>query len=354
MNNLENLTIVLLVKDTPQYLYRWLSWVVYQAKDLNIIIADGSHDESSKLVVECFKQKLPQLFHLYAGIDINREVYYQKIVRALNLVKTPYVSVCAPDDLVILEGFEKAIDSLDKNPEIVSCRGRVHDFECNPRASEIWADRLSWKWYEMDQDLTSRDTRERLLIHLSEYCLTYHDIIRTDISKFIFQLQVEHKILDPNLNELFLSALLAIKGPILRLDYPYLFRASRPNSESANLAKSIDTFDEFFQEGWTTQYDLILSSLSEHLFALNTEFTKADHRLFIHKSFRHFYAPLIIKALSKDTNRERFKLKFSGDVRPYPPLDKAPDLQHQSHAANILYFLQKLKTRVHDIECIIE
>ena len=347
--NLNDITIVVLVKDTPLYLYRWLIWIQQKTLDVKIIIADGSSNQDSFAVFKVFENKLLNLTYQYREKDKSREIYYSKINYALNSVKTPYVAVCAPDDLISLEGFEHAIHELNNSPSSVCARGRIHDFECKPNPSDIWAESIYWKWHKAGPALSTYDNRARIYSHLSEYCLTYHDVTRTEISKSIFQLQYDLKILDPNLNELFLSSLLAIKGPIIRLQSPYLFRAARPNSISAKLSKKIDTYDEMFQKDWFNQYSNMLDTLSQILYEQDRTYSQDENRNYIHRCFRNFYAPLLIKTLCKNTNRERFKLNFNESVHPYIALETAPDQEHEKQSQEVLVFLQNLKGKSHEI-----
>jgi hypothetical protein len=174
-------------------------------------------------------------------------------------------------------------------------------------------------------------------MHFSEYCLTYHDVIRTEAARRIFRGQLELRICDPNLGELYLSGHLVRQGMVVRLDHPFLFRASRPNSISAQMSSRLDSFDELFQPGWMDQYDRILDDI---LSVERVEATAPEDRQHIHRSFRRFFAPLVIRALASDVGHARFKMSCSGPVRPFDPLPDPPDGTHARAAGKVLEFLR--------------
>ncbi len=339
----DNLTLALLIRDTPGYITRWLTWASLNDVRFPILIADGSCDDACEKIVSGFKCGGLNLNYQRHEPDTSRPVFYRKITSALNSVSTPYVTVLADDDLPYFQGIRSALRELIDSPSFVSARGRIHDFECQPDPSQLWADSVFWKWYEMDENLSNPDASQRLIQHLKEYCLTYHDIINTPIAQEIFQGQLDLGIFDPNIGELFLSTLLVVKGPILRMNTPFLFRASRPNSVSATWSKNIDPFDELFQDGWLDQYKKMIGRLSSEMMRDYAPEAEGTLRKFIHLAFRHFYAPSIIGALRPNINQTRVHVAYSGSVRPYPPLPAPPDELHASVAKQLTAFLQSLK-----------
>lgn len=339
-----DLTIVVLIKDTPDYIRRWLLWAQHNHTDYSILIADGSCDDACAEIIQSFATSGLHIQYRKSEPDTNRTVFYTKIIQALQAVSTPYVMIVAPDDFLWFPGVHSALRELKSAPSASSARGRVHDFECRPDPSSLWADDVLWRWYEMDEDLSTLDAGKRLFKHLSEYCLTYHDVMRTETACEIFSLQLDLKIFDPNLNELFLSALLVVAGPIIRIDTPYLFRASRPNSISATMSRTIDPFDEFFQHGWMEQYHTILDRLVADISKYFTDPPVDTIRGYIHTCFRHFYAPHVIRVLAPNTTPTRFKIAWEGMTRPYQPLPNPPDELHASVANKIALFLHHLKS----------
>jgi glycosyltransferase domain-containing protein len=330
------LTLVVLVRDTPQYISRWLRWGISQQTRFEVIVADGSRDDACAHAISALMPAMPQLRYLRYPQDSARAIFYAKIVKTLDEVRTPFVSVLADDDLPWFPGFERAIASLASNPDAVSARGRIHDFECQPEPSAVGAQSLLWRWYEMDQELLIPDWQRRLRLHFTEYCLTYHDVVRTSIARTIFRGQLDLGIFDPNLAELFLSGLLVRQGVVVRLDHPFLFRASRPNSVSARMSTQLDSFDELFQSGWMEQYDRLLNAIGSGD-PLKTGSPGERHAA--HRSLRRFLAPLIIRALGHDIAHSRFKVSYTGPVRPFDPLPGPPDAVHASAAAEVMKFL---------------
>ncbi len=340
--DLDSLTIVLLVRDTPQYLNRWLSWAELNQATCHILVADGSRDNACRDVVAPFLKGHLRLRYRQSEPDISRAVYYKKIVAALAEVETPFVAVMADDDLPWFDGMPTALQALMANPAAVSARGRIHDFECTPDPLSIGCKEAVWRIYEPDSIISCEDPLKRLNIHFTEYCLTYHDIIRSDISRMIFNQQLTAAVLDPNLNELFLSALLVASGPVLRVHPPYLLRASRPNSIGTVLSKNIDLFDEFFQPGWMSQYESILEAVGAILPAPAENGTWRD---FLHRCFRRFYAPIIIRSLVLDASQSRFRVECSGSISPHIPSPVPPDSLHETAKSKCEIFLRSLNLK---------
>ena len=114
------ITVVLALKDRPEFTKRFLESVKYYP----LIIADGSREPHLEL-----KDRGD---YFYTGPDFTYSHWFFKMVVALKRVRTPYAIVAANDDVLVPAGIDRCIGFLDSHPDYVAASGRIEAFTAWP------------------------------------------------------------------------------------------------------------------------------------------------------------------------------------------------------------------------------
>ena len=131
------LTILIPVKDRPQYTKRILSYLEQESCRFKIVIADGSATDMTKKVVEqylhCTKLKIDYVKY---PPDLNLMVFMQKLSFAVERVDTKYVVWACDDDFYNLSALADGVQFLESNPEFETYTGEIFDFNVLPKPWE--------------------------------------------------------------------------------------------------------------------------------------------------------------------------------------------------------------------------
>jgi len=128
------LTILLPIKDRPQYLRRLLVYLESESCDFPILIADGSSDDLSKCVVERFLSRLKlDITYFKFKPDTDLQSLTSKLVSVSQHISTEYVVWACDDDFYDLEALRRGILFLKANPDFSAFAGEVIDFNVLPR-----------------------------------------------------------------------------------------------------------------------------------------------------------------------------------------------------------------------------
>ncbi len=130
-NPLEDLTVVLVLKDRIEFTERWIEFNLVMNPGYKIVIADGGFTPiSNKPFLEGIKKLNAE--YVYFGQDHDLSVMTNKIYLALTKCKTKYVMLSSNDDFFLTKGLSNSIKFLENNPDYISCSGRIHNFTVLP------------------------------------------------------------------------------------------------------------------------------------------------------------------------------------------------------------------------------
>ena len=122
------LTIVLSIKDKPEFTERWMRFMNDQQCPYKILIADGGKNKRiEKQLSNSLSYKNLNFQYIRFPFDKKIEDYYLKLLQTLKVVKTKYVIFADNDDFYLLDKIPSLIIFLEKNKNYSGCRGReVH------------------------------------------------------------------------------------------------------------------------------------------------------------------------------------------------------------------------------------
>jgi glycosyltransferase domain-containing protein len=121
----DQLTIILTLKDRSAFTYRWMRYMNDSACPYPILIADGGADP----VIEQHLQNAdnyPRLRYTYVRypLDHNHACFYRKLADVISRVTTPYLLLADNDDFYLLPDIPRFIQFLEEHDNFVSCGGK--------------------------------------------------------------------------------------------------------------------------------------------------------------------------------------------------------------------------------------
>ncbi|OGY52178.1 MAG: hypothetical protein A3J59_03435 [Candidatus Buchananbacteria bacterium RIFCSPHIGHO2_02_FULL_56_16] len=215
------LTIIIPTYNRPGYLRRILDYYELKSCPYDIIVADSSRPEvklQNRTTVENHRQLNIRFLDSFSP-DLNP---WYKHPRVISTVTTEYLSFCADDDFILLDGIMAGLNFLKTNPDFVVAHGQYFDFHLKKTS----ADEPEFSWRLGGYDSPSVDTdepAERLRAHLDHYNPTFYGVHRTAVASVAYRALLDFKV-DPILfGELLSSAITVIYGKIKRLETPHSF-----------------------------------------------------------------------------------------------------------------------------------
>ena len=122
---LNELSIVIPTYNRPEFLGRLLAY--YQSKEsaAKVLILDSSESDvkakNARVTAECGERFRHVVFPLTLPVA-------SKLAQGLALVDTPFCALCADDDIVFIEGLNRALTYLKAHPECVCTDGIYLNF----------------------------------------------------------------------------------------------------------------------------------------------------------------------------------------------------------------------------------
>jgi len=217
-NSTLDCTILIPTYNRPKYLKRLLKYYnEYPNYKFNIFVADSSSEENKKLN----KTNIS----LFSNLDINYLEYaieitpHDKLLDALNQIKTKYCVICADDDFVSPNGIYESIKFLNENPDFTVVHGTYFGFILNHKHTNT----ISWRNIYEGPSIISNNPEDRIRLNFNDYLPTFYGVSTTCHLRLIFKENYEFQD-DLYFSELFLSSLSLIYGKMKRLDIFYSAR----------------------------------------------------------------------------------------------------------------------------------
>jgi glycosyltransferase domain-containing protein len=129
----EQCSILLLSKDRPKYLQRFLTFgrINYS---LSTVIADGSTQPLYRIVDEIRDDKV---HYKYVVPDLKIKDFVRKVILGLESVQTKYVILMDDDDFLSEIAIEKAINFLETNEGYIAYIGFALDFSLSIKQNDL-------------------------------------------------------------------------------------------------------------------------------------------------------------------------------------------------------------------------
>jgi len=124
--HINDLTIVLTLKDRSAFTYRWMQWMEAQRFPYKILIADGGSDRAIEQHL-LDRRHYPSLDYEYIRypFDSDLPAYMRKLSDVADRVRTEFVLSADNDDLILLEPLQASLAEL-RERKSVHTLGPVH------------------------------------------------------------------------------------------------------------------------------------------------------------------------------------------------------------------------------------
>ena len=282
-NPLEDLTVVLVLKDRLEFTERWIEFNLVMKQDYKIIVADGGFTPiRNKSFLESIKKLNAE--YVYFGQDHDLSVMTNKIHQALTKCKTKYVMLSSNDDFFLTKGLSNSIKFLEKNLDYISCSGKIQNFSVLPYgkngknsipyAGKIFFGDELYPGHGIHEELPIGRVRE----FLEQDESFWHSVFRTQNLEQCYELAKLQGNEDFILYDLFVNMHLALQGKHGRLRDSYsMLHQVHDEMEARNLVpKNIQSSNWWVKVESLISVALAAFGLSDNSNSLLNEFEKSQ------------------------------------------------------------------------------
>lgn len=208
-------TLVIPTYNRPDLLDRLLSYLERRGADFPILVLDSSPEPAAgRNAARCAA----------AGGRVERIAYpadkdpYEKVADGMRAVATPYVSLCADDDILLLSGLRACLQALQARPDAAAAHGTYLNFSDGPDSFN-----LEYLVYR-GPGIAGADAVARLQALFAAYEAVYYAVMRTEVARTAFMRTGEMETVLGR--ELLSGALTVVQGEALRLPQLYYARST--------------------------------------------------------------------------------------------------------------------------------
>jgi len=215
----EDFTLIIPTFNRPSDLGMLLSYLEKQQATFQILVLDSSHPEERELNQQTVANSGLNLD--YNEFDVSTHPF-DKFRAGVDMVETPYCSLCADDDIPLVSGIDASVDKLKADSDFSVAHGYYFQFAHQTKALNL----ASITYYTPDNDEEEPVARVHTLMRHYQ-ALTY-GVYKTGVLQNIFQsVEPVSSLLG---RELLSSALAVVQGKIARLNCFYMGRNLGPSS----------------------------------------------------------------------------------------------------------------------------
>lgn len=120
--NAGSVTCLVPTHNRPHFLRRWLRFYQNFPPGFAVLVVDSSAPAAAAENQALVAAPGGAIAVSYLHLPFN---FYQKLAQGLELVKTPYVTLCADDDIIMPDAVQRSADFLEQHPEYGSALGRT-------------------------------------------------------------------------------------------------------------------------------------------------------------------------------------------------------------------------------------
>lgn len=269
MDGAHRLTIVLTLKDRPEFTRRWMSYMNDHKCPYKIIVADGGADKTIEDELRS-ATAYPDLDYEYVRYpyDSGWEAFYAKKTDACERAKTEYVLLADNDDFYLIDEIPSLIDFLDRNPDYSGCRGAVAQFFVMSEDDRVLnaptGDSYRAAYHEC-RSIEGQSVVERVEAYLSElvqysHQINWYCIYRKDDFVSGMKRLYKRRYPDVVLNEMLLLLSLLREGKIKVLEPLFYLRQVGSSQAEAELVSKNNVLEWFLINGAFYQFDEFMRS----------------------------------------------------------------------------------------------
>jgi glycosyltransferase domain-containing protein len=211
-----DLTLVIPTANRPELFAALLSYLEAEKPDCRVLVLDSSRPQAlavdhARVAESCLDIELAK----FPDADASGEWR-----RGINKVTTPFCTLCMDDDLVVLEGLHRCLETYGSNPAASAVVGRSFTFLARPDGD------MELRGGAFGPSISDASPLERLGRLFQQYQAPSRGVFRTPVLQRIFDAM--QPMTKPLSRELLLSALTVIEGRLVRVpDFSYASNLDR-------------------------------------------------------------------------------------------------------------------------------
>jgi len=329
----EKLTVVLPIKDRPDFTKRWLEYANEVSLPFHVLVADGSLQSSLDWIGKLDLSAISFSYHYY-GPDWAVPIFFEKISAALSQVKTDYVCLVDDDDFQLIDGYLQSVDFLEANMDYIGCGGQTLGLFMQSHA-DFSITRSAY----IQQGLEDSTARSRVKALLTNYRVVFYDVYRSEVLKKIFSRLATNQFYDLFNAELYIACLAATAGRLKKIDTPFLVRQHNNPQSSAKVSASRD--GGYFERSLSLNYSAEIRYLFD---AILSTAEKVDGAESFRKDDLHIFF--------KEFMRQRYLYEFLSPLEPISRFQKlfySVERVFTSHHS-LGYIFDNLRSRIDKLQ----
>lgn len=271
------LTLLVTLKGRLEYTKRLCRYLSNIKFPYNVLFADGSEDEETRLFFESEHNISFSYTYLRYPEDTSLKAYYSKCADTVSKITTPYVMLVDNDDFIITSGVEKSLKFLENNTNHIGCCGRIAGVELFDKSENMvyGSSALFYPYYCNQQDspstgLDSEEALDRIIVFIKTWKSVYYSVFRTEALQRTFN---EINFLSPTdlgVFELFFSLRMLSFGKI-SLQTQYITYVRQRGTSQAAATRS-HFFERLFNSDWLKDQKKVIDYIAGKLDYNNAEF----------------------------------------------------------------------------------
>jgi len=207
-------TLIIPTYNRPTHLLRLLRYIFSFKPSFRILILDSSNADVQEFNSSTLSHQAGEVEHIRfdPSIDVS-----SKFEQGIAMVKTPYCSFCADDDIVFVDSVMACIKYLEANPDYTAAHGYYFNFQFGERV--VISSVVYWR-----DALTADVPLMRLVALMKNYEAVAYATYRTEVLRSIFSLA--RRVNTVLCRELLLGAATVLNGKVYRLPQFYYGRST--------------------------------------------------------------------------------------------------------------------------------
>jgi len=263
-------SILLVLKDRAKYTKRFLSYLNYIRFPYPIIIADGGSDKDIQDTLSNHRN-FSNLHYEYRhyGFDETLQEFHHKMASAVDLVKTPLVSVMDNDDFMLLEGIRRSVEFLKENRDYSSTRGMIQLASVSENVSgHLTVGHNMYRKHPNSIDALTAS--ERTIMQTKHFHGNWHNITRSNHVKACWKMLGVSKPTNMRFTEQVTGYINIMFGKGGRFNYPWILhqQADRIRTKDGILCDHFPSQEEWIRSShWVENFikmsEIVAVSISE-------------------------------------------------------------------------------------------
>lgn len=214
-------TLVIPTYNRPELLSRLVGFYREERPAMNLLVLDSSRPEIVERNRALFPARTNELRHEVFPTTTGPSA---KFAAGVELVRTPYLSFCADDDIVFPDAIDRAVTLLQQSPEYASAHGLYLNFrvdDANVHLAREYGTR----------GLESESPVSRVFQLCQRYESLFYGVLRTQQARAVFSEMA--RLSSVHFQELFQSVATVLLGKVARIPVIYAGRRSGPQADPA-------------------------------------------------------------------------------------------------------------------------